>query len=235
MPPPASSPPPRNGVLAVLPPEDEAALRSWLEPVDLRPDEALSPAGEPMAHVYFPTSGAAALMVVRDGTRTVAIDLIGRDGVVGIEALLGTADPLLQPVVAFRGRALRVEAALLAGLAEERPALRHLLLRHAQARLLQAAQAAACHARHSLVRRLAHWLIFASEQTGGAGLSLTHDLLAQMLAVRRPGITTALHELEGAGMIRATYGRIQILDRDGLRHASCGCRTGFAPSPPAAD
>ena len=213
----------QNRLLAALPPEDRDRLCRRLEPVDLLPRQVLVAAGAAFEHIHFPVSGVASLLAAADET-VLEIGLIGREGMVGLPVLFGTAaSPNMSVAVQIPGMALRMSAEALRTDLDRNAAFRALLLRYAEALLCQIAQSAICNRLHGVEQRLARWLLMAQDRAEADLLPLTQEYISLMLGVRRPGVTVAAGNLAKAGLIRGAYGRIVILDRKGLEASACGC------------
>lgn len=214
---------PRNRLLAVLPAEDLARLRPALKPVELPLKQTLFAAGEPIQSAWFIESGAVSLLApMKDGS-LVEVGVTGREGMIGVPLVLGADTSSTLALVEMPGTALRLRAPELRVALEASPALRGLLLRYALALYGQVAWTAACNARHVIERRLARWLLVAHDQADGDELPLTHEVLSQMLGVRRQGVTVAAGILQKARLIRIGRGQITVLDRIGLEAAACEC------------
>lgn len=203
----------RNGLLAALSPDDSDLLRPSLERVSLQSREVLIEANKPVEHVYFIEEGLSST-VVADGHAE--IGMVGREGCVGVCVLLGADQSPHQTFMQIGGEALRIAAKPLQLAMDRSPSLRTMLLRYAHVFLIQTGQTAHANARYVIEERLARWILMACDRLEGEGVSLTHELLALMLGVRRPGVTNALHVLEGARIIRASRGHLTVLDRSRL-------------------
>ncbi|GJE04292.1 Crp/Fnr family transcriptional regulator [Methylobacterium isbiliense] len=213
----------RNTLLAALTDQDFAALRPALEPLVLRRRQVLHERNAPVAYVYFIERGTASLLCRVAGRESVEVGALGRGDLVGVSAVLGTARAPHRCVVQVPGEALRIRTEDLRRAMITRPALRSLLLAHVQARLIETAQLMLCNTHHSLDERLARSLLRALDDLDGDEIPLTHRALSQSLSVRRAGVTTALGEMEMAGLVRRGRGRLKVLDRGGLEQAACEC------------
>lgn len=209
----------RNRLLAVLPTPDCDALRAALEPVPLVRGQVLIEPDQPFTHALFVEAGIVSA-VARGDTRRIEIGLVGRDGFVGVPLALGVDRSPHESIVQIEGEALRLPSATFSDLVERHPAIRAVLLRYAHVFQLQTAQTALSNGSYSLEERLARWMLMCQDRVGGDDFPVTHEFLAFMLGVRRPGVTTTVHLLEGAGMIKARRSRIQILDRAKLEEAA---------------
>lgn len=213
----------RNRILAALPASEFALLAGHLKFVDLALGESLHRAGDPISIVYFVDSGfISALTMLSDG-QPLEIGLIGAEGVAGFSVALGATNSYSETMCQTGGGAYRIATGDLKRVLGDAPHLRDLLLRYTHVFHVQVAQTAACNAHHELSQRLARWLLAAHDRSGVAELSLTQDLIAIMLGVRRSTVSLAAGALQKAGIIRYQHGHITILDRVGLENAACEC------------
>lgn len=203
-----------NRLLASLDPKDFALLRSRLKPVDLPLRMVLEEPSKPIRDVYFIESGIASV-VAGDGN-PIEVGLIGREGMSGITIVLGDDRSVNRTFIQAEGTALRLKARDLRLAMQKSSTLRLGLLRYAQIFSVQVAQTAVANGRAKLESRLARWLLMAHDRFDHGPFPFTHQFLALMLGVRRPGVTVALHFLEGYGLIKATRGNITVIDRKGL-------------------
>ena len=208
----------RNHLLATLPPDDAEALRVHLEPIALGRPFFMERPGKSISHVYFPLSGMGSVVAVGDRHRDQRIEagVFGREGMSGLAVLLGDDRSPHEIYVQIPGEGLRLPADALRAVLGERPEVRRVLLLYVQAWTIQTAHTVLAQGRAKLEGRLARWLLMSHDRTEGDDLPLTHEFLSLMLGVRRAGVTTATHLLETRGMIRATRGRVRVLDREGL-------------------
>ncbi len=214
----------RNRLLQVLPAAELRRLRPYLARVRLVNGDVLHRADGRVEQVYFVEQGYVSLMAEAGRAGRVEVGLVGWEGVVGSPVLLA-GDPAssLQAVVQVPGTAYCIRADILNASLEHAPALRRAMRQALETLVAQLAQIAACNSRHALPERLARWLLMAHDRVDGDELPLTQDLLAVMLAVRRPGVTIAVSTLQAAGLLRHSRGRIVIRDRPGLETAACAC------------
>lgn len=213
----------RNRILAALPEPEFELLAGSLARVELELGQALHRHGEPIDQVYFVESGfISALAVLSDG-QPLEIGLIGAEGVAGHSVLLGGTTSSTDAMCQTGGGAYRLPALALKEACERAPRLRDLMLRYGLVFHIQVVQTAACNAHHELGQRLARWLLGAHDRSGVPELSLTQDLIAVMLGVRRSTVSVAASMLQRAGAIRYQYGKITITDRAGLEDAACEC------------
>lgn len=207
----------RNRLLAALSADDFALIRPHLEPVPLSQSDVIIEAHAPIEHVYFLEAGVTSVVTRTERGRRIEIGLVGREGFAGVPVLLGTDRTPHETFMQIGGAALRIEADAFRQTLEESPALQKLLLRFVQAFHLQTAQTAACNGSHPVGRRLARWLLMCHDRLDGDELPLTHEFIAVMLGVRRPGVTEALQMLEKEQAIRAEWRNIVVLDRRRLQ------------------
>jgi CRP-like cAMP-binding protein len=212
-----------NRVLLALPPEELALIAPHLERVTIAALEVLAEADVRLEHVFFPeTAVVSAVRRTHDGT-TIETGIVGREGMAGIAVILGSDWSPAVLMGQMPGTVLRMPIEAMRELLPALPALSDLLRRFALAFLDQCGQTIVCNSLHQLEQRCARWLLSAHDHVDGNELHLTHSVLAQMLAVRRAGVTMAALALQRAGLIRYSRGRIQIMDRAGLEAASCEC------------
>lgn len=214
---------PRNTLLTSLPDHDLAAIRHQLERVALRRRQVLHERNAAAAYVYFIERGTVSLLCRRAGRDSLEVGMLGRDDLVGVSAVLGTARAPHRCVVQVPGEALRIRAEDLRRAMDGHSGLRSLLLAHVQALLIQSEQLVVCQTDHSLSERLASSLLLTLGHLDGDEVPLTHRSLSRSLGVRRAGVTTALGEMESAGLIRRGRGWIRVLDRPELEHVACEC------------
>ena len=211
-----------NQLLAGLNERDRASLAASLEPVKLVVGEHLEMPRTPFVYMYFVDIGIVSVVAVNTRKERAEVGLIGNEGVTGINVLLGPTCSPNEVMVQGEGFAQRIEVAQLRKFMSARTSLREHLHRYVHAFLTQASQTALANGVGRLEERLARWLLMAHDRLAGDGLALTHEFLSIMLAVRRSGVTVALHILEGKGMIRAERGLITVLDREGLIETANG-------------
>lgn len=212
-----------NRLLAALPEEDYRALLPFLEPVALPLGMALYESGGVQGYVYFPTSGIVSLLYVLRNGSSAEIAVTGREGLVGIALFMGGETTPSRAVVQSAGRGYRIKAAALKEKFEAGGALQYLLLRFTQALITQMTQTAVCNRHHSVDQQLCRWLLLSLDRLPGDELVMTQELIANMLGVRREGVTEAAGKLQDAGIIRYSRGHITVLDRDQLETRVCEC------------
>jgi CRP-like cAMP-binding protein len=213
----------KNRLLAALP---EDALERWLphlEPADMLLGHVLYEPGSTLSHAYFPTSAIVSLLYVMKNGASAEIAVVGNEGIVGISLFMGGGSTPSRAVVQSAGKGFRLASQLmkdefdLAG-----PAL-SLLLRYTQALITQMAQTAVCNRHHTVHQQLCRWLLLSLDRLQGTELVMTQELIADMLGVRREGVTEAAQKLQNLGVIDYKRGRIQVLDRAGLEKCTCEC------------
>lgn len=214
---------PVNRLLAALPPEEYQRLLPQLEFVSLDLGRVLYQVGQPIDYVYFPHRSMISLvMVLQDGS-TAEVGLVSGNGMVGIPVILGSDISFNLAIVQIADGAMRMPADSLKTEFKRGGSLQALLLRYVQALLTQVSQTAACNRLHGLEARLARWMLLVQDTIHSNELQLTQEFIAQMLGVRRAGVTIAAGALQQAGLIRYSRGKITILDRQGLEAISCEC------------
>jgi CRP-like cAMP-binding protein/CheY-like chemotaxis protein len=212
-----------NDLLDKLTPETLCVLHPRLERVALKAGQVLQAARLAVSHVYFPTGGLVTLFARDARGRRLAVGMVGRDGTVGAaESLSNAAQAAIEAVVDLPGEAWRIDAGELAPLLRNHLDLHASLLGHARAQMEEIADTAVVTGHGTLEQRLARWLLIAATRAEQEHLALTHEHLAQVLAVRRSGVTVALHTLEGTGAIKSHRHRVDIVDRAGLKRAANG-------------
>lgn len=209
-----------NRLLAALQPADLDALLPGLEPVELKVKTSLSEAGVPSPYVHFMGAGVASILLGPERTTGVEVGIVGREGLIGLEIVLGAGQSPHQSFIQVEGHGWRLPASELTDAMATRPDLRAVLLRFAHCFSVQVSSTAYANADFTVEERLARWLLLCSDRLDSDDIYLTHEFLSLMLGVRRPGVTVATHVLEGKGMIRAKRSLIRILDRGKLEEAA---------------
>ena len=218
-----SSDPRVNHLLAALP---EAEWQRWqpqLEAVDLPLGEVLYESGATLKHVYFPTTAIVSLLYVMEDGASAEIAVVGHEGLVGVSLFMGGDSTPSRAVVQSAGRGFRLKSKVLKTEFASGGAVMHLLLRYTQALITQMAQTAVCNRHHTLDQQLCRWLLLSLDRLPGSELRMTQELIANMLGVRREGVTEAALKLQDAGLIRYARGRITVLDRRKVEKRSCEC------------
>ncbi len=220
-----SSPPdPRqNHLLAALPAEDYARVAPHLELVPMPLGDVLYEPGIELRHVYFPTNCIVSLLYVMEDGASAEIAVVGNEGVIGIALFMGGESTPSRALTQSAGYAYRLKAQLLKQEFSRSAPVMHLLLRYTQALITQMAQTAVCNRHHSVDQQLCRWLLLSLDRLQSNQLSMTQELIANMLGVRREGVTEAAGKLQHAGLINYQRGQITVLDRPGLEARACEC------------
>ena len=212
-----------NHLLDALPREVYERLRPGLEVVSLAPKDVVYEPGGPIPHVIFPTGCVVSLVAMMDDGAMYDLTTVGREGMVGLPVFLETETALYRAFTQIPGAALRLDSDVFRDATCASVPAARLLHRFAQVLFNQVAWSAACGRAHSIEQRCARWLLMTHDRVGAGQFLLTQESLAQMLGVRRAGVNEAAGALQKAGLIRYKWGRVTILDRDGLEAASCEC------------
>jgi CRP-like cAMP-binding protein len=212
-----------NGLLAALPEEDYEALLPLLESVELPLGSAVYESGGEQGYVYFPTSSIVSLLYVLADGASAEIAVTGSEGLVGIALFMGGETTPSRAVVQSGGHAYRLRASVLKSQFQRGGALQHLLLRFTQALITQMTQTAVCNRHHAVDQQLCRWLLLSLDRLDSNELVMTHELIANMLGVRREGVTEAAGRLQAEGLIEYSRGRITVLDRPHLEARVCEC------------
>src|ERR1700722_17581513 len=218
-----SAEPRNNFLLAALPDPEWRRWQSVLEKVEMPLGQVLYEPGTTLAHVYFPTTSIVSLLYVMENGASAEIAVVGNEGLVGVALFMGGESTPSRAVVQSAGHGLRLKAQLLKNEFNRAGPVLHLLLRYTQALITQMAQTAACNRHHTLDQQLCRWLLLSLDRLGTNELAMTQELIANILGVRREGVTEAALTLQEAGLIRYTRGRIKVLDRPGLEKRTCEC------------
>jgi CRP-like cAMP-binding protein len=185
--------------------------------------EALYEPGVQLEHVYFPTTAIISLLYVTSDGSSAEIAIVGNDGLVGVALFMGGESTPSRAVVQSEGWAYRLKGTFLKNEFEVAGELRHVLLRYTQALLTQMAQTAVCNRHHTIDQQLCRWLLLSLDRIESDELTMTQELIANMLGVRREGVTEAAGKLQSSGLIRYSRGRITVVDRAGLEACCCEC------------
>jgi CRP-like cAMP-binding protein len=220
---PASQIPQQNHLLAALPASDYERLAPHLELIPLKLGEVLYEPGVQLRYVYFPTTSIVSLLYVMEDGASAEIAIVGNEGILGISLFMGGETTPSRAVVQSAGYGYRLKAQLLKDEFQRFGPMLHLLLRYSQALITQMAQTAVCNRHHSVDQQLCRWLLLSLDRLESNELSMTQELIANMLGVRREGVTEAAGKLQDAGLISYRRGRITVLDRPGLEARSCEC------------
>jgi CRP-like cAMP-binding protein len=220
----ATSPSPRqNRLLAALPEADWQRWLPELEAVEMPLGQVLYESGSTLSHVYFPATAIVSLLYVMESGASAEIAVVGNEGLVGISLFMGGGSTPSRAVVQSGGHGYRLDASAMSKEFNRAGAAMHLLLRYTQALITQMAQTAVCNRHHSLDQQLCRWLLLSLDRLQGNELVMTQELIANMLGVRREGVTEGALRLQQAGLIRYARGHITVLDRAGLEQRTCEC------------
>ncbi|TBU92021.1 Crp/Fnr family transcriptional regulator [Stutzerimonas kirkiae] len=212
-----------NLLLARLPHTERKRILQHCEPVQMLFGSVLCEADQPLRSLYFPLTGFISLVTTLEGHQPLELGLIGNEGMLGATLALDIASAPTHAVVQGTGSALRISARRLRQALPDCPRLLRALKRYLYVLMVQLAQNAACSHFHELEPRLARWLLMTHDRAHADNLHLTHEFLADMLGVRRSGVTIAAGTLQQRRLIRYSRGEITILDRQGLKAVACEC------------
>ncbi len=213
----------QNHLLAALSTEDMDRWQGRMELVELSRGQILFTCGRDPEYVYFPTTAIVSLMNMTEDGACAEVALVGNDGVVGIATLLGADAPATEAVVQNAGRAFRLSTRFVKGEIETVGGVMKLVLRYAQTVLAQMAQTALCNRYHSIDQQFCRRLLLGLDRLPSDELDMTHELAANLLGVRREGVTMAAHKLQEEGLIRYRRGHIVVMDRERLEQKTCDC------------
>jgi CRP-like cAMP-binding protein len=212
-----------NHLLAALPRSEFASVLDDLLPVELELGQVLYESGDEIAHVYFPTTAIVSMLYIMQNGATAEIGIAGNNGLVGYAAFMGGRTTSSRAIVQVAGEAVRIRTADVTSAFSKGGVFQNLLLRYVQSLITQISQTAVCNRLHSLEQQLCRWLLINHDQLQTDRLVMTHDLIANMLGVRREGVSVAAKNLKRAGVISYSRGVIEILDRERLKQYACEC------------
>jgi CRP-like cAMP-binding protein len=215
--------PEANRLLAVLPEDERERLFSHLEPVSMKLGQVVYESGSRQDYVYFPTTAIVSLLYVMEDGASAEIAVVGKEGIVGISLFMGGETTASRAVVQSAGAAFRLSGQLMKREFLRGGPMQHLFLRYTQALLTQMAQTAVCNRHHSVDQQLCRWLLLSLDRLPSNKLAMTQELIANMLGVRREGVTEAAGKLQSAGLIQYSRGQITVLDRPRLEARACEC------------
>ncbi|HEX5737148.1 MAG TPA: Crp/Fnr family transcriptional regulator [Hydrogenophaga sp.] len=213
----------QNKLLASLPDAEWHRWNPQLEPVSLPLGKVLHESSATRAFIYFPTSAIVSLLHVLDNGSSAEIAMVGYEGMLGVCSFMGGGSMPSRAVVQSAGKGYRLDADVFKSDFERSIPFRHVILRYTQALITQMSQTAVCNRHHSLEKQLSRWLLFSLDRLPGNEVVMTHELLSNMLGVRREGVTEAALKLQAAGLIRYARGHIWVLDRPRLEQRTCEC------------
>ncbi len=215
--------PQQNHLLDALPESDYTRIHASLEYVSMPLGQALYESGGQLQHVYFPTTAIISLLYVLENGASAEIAVVGNEGVLGVSLFMGGETTPSRAVVQSAGFGYRMRATLLKQEFNRGGPMMHLLLRYTQALITQMAQTAVCNRHHSIEQQLCRWLLLSLDRLAADDLNMTQELIANMLGVRREGVTEAAGKLQRAGLIEYSRGHIRVLDRPKLELRVCEC------------
>jgi CRP-like cAMP-binding protein len=219
----APAQPGENHLLGALPPAEARRWGPLLQAVDLPLGHVLYESGAALAHVYFPTTAIVSLLYVMENGASAEIAVVGNEGIVGVSLFMGGESTPSRAVVQSAGHGFRLKANIMKEEFNRAGPVLHLLLRYTQALITQMAQTAVCNRHHTLDQQLCRWLLLSLDRLQGNQLVMTQELIANMLGVRREGVTEGALKLQRAGLISYARGHITVLDRARLEKRSCEC------------
>ncbi len=218
-----SKDPRQNHLLAVLPEEERDRIFPHLELVSLELGKVLYESGGELNYVYFPATAIVSLLSLMENGSSAEIAIVGFEGIVGIALFMGGETMASRAVVQSAGTVFRLKGNILKSEFNRAGPFQHLLLRYTMAFIAQMAQTAVCNRHHTIDQQLCRWLLLSLDRLPSNELSMTQELIANMLGVRREGVTEAAGKLQKAGLIDYSRGRITVLDRPGLEARVCEC------------
>jgi CRP-like cAMP-binding protein len=212
-----------NHLLSVLPKTEWERIAPHLVELDMPLGEVVYESGDRLDYVYFPTTAIVSLLYVMEDGASAEIAIVGNEGLIGIALFMGGETTPSRAVVQSAGQAYRLGAHILKEEFHRAGPVQRLLLRYTQALITQMAQTAVCNRHHSIDQQLCRWLLLSVDRLPSNELRMTQELIANMLGVRRSGVTEAAMKLQDAGLIRYSYGHIEVIDRPGLEARVCEC------------
>lgn len=212
-----------NELLNAFPNDSKKRLFPLLKLVDLPLGEVIYESGQTLDSVYFPTNGIISLLYVTENGSSTEISVVGNDGIVGIAVFMGGGSTPNRAVVQSAGSAFRLAASALREEFNSVSGIRLILLRYTQTLIAQMAQTAVCNRHHSIDQQLCRWLLLSIDRLKGNKLTMTQELIANMLGVRREGVTEAAGKLQQLGVINYKRGHIEVIDREKLEALCCEC------------
>jgi len=215
--------PRQNRLLAALPDGEWARWLPHLEPAIMPLGKSLYESGAKLSHVYFPTTSIVSLLHVMEDGASAEIAVVGNEGLVGVSLFMGGESTTSRAVVQSAGQGFRLRSSVMMQEFNRAGPVMHLLLRYTQALITQMTQTAVCNRHHSLDQQLCRWLLLSLDRLKSEELVMTQELIANMLGVRREGVTEAAGNLQRDGLIKYRRGRITVLDRAGLERRACEC------------
>lgn len=215
--------PRQNHLLAALPPDVQERLFPHLELLRLPLGKALYESGDAMRHVYFPTDAIISLLYVMENGASAEISVVGNEGLIGVAVFMGGESTPSRAIVQSAGSVFRLSGQRIKDEFNRHGEMLQLMLRYTQALITQMSQTAVCNRHHSIDQQLCRWLLLSLDRLPSNQLTMTQELIANMLGVRREGVTEAAGKLQKLGVIEYSRGRITVLDRARLEELSCEC------------
>lgn len=212
-----------NRLLAILPDEEYTRILPNLESVSLNFREVLYEAKAPIGYVYFPINTLVSLFTIMEDSTVAEVAIVGNEGLIGLPVFLGIDTTPLKAIVQIPGEAVRIKADVFKHSVNWGSSLHYWLQRYTQALMIQISLVGACNRNHSVEQRCCHWLLRAHDSVMSNQFPLTHEVLAQMLGVRRASVTEAAGRLQKAELLRYSRGQMTILNLKGLEETSCKC------------
>jgi CRP-like cAMP-binding protein len=218
-----SATPQKNHLLAALPTDVLSRLLPKLELVPLPLGKVLYESGDSLSHVYFPTDSIVSLLYVMENGASAEISVVGNEGLIGVAIFMGGESTTSRAIVQSAGYAYRLPSRQFKDEVNRHSEMLHLMLRYTQALITQMAQTAVCNRHHSIDQQLCRWLLLSLDRLPTNDLIMTQELIANMLGVRREGVTEAAGKLHKSGVIEYSRGRIKVISRHKLEQMSCEC------------
>jgi len=212
-----------NHLIQLLPRKDRQRLLAECQSVEMKLSEVLCEAGDPTRHVYFPVDSFISFVAVNDGKPSLEVGMVGSEGMLGEQLILGELAAPFHAVVQGPGTAWRITTGKFLKQMQQSAALQRILRRYLYVRLIQLGNLAVCVRFHQINPRLARWLLMSQDRAHASSFHMTHEFMAYLLGVRRVGITKAAGALQRAGLIEYRHGFLSVLDRQGLEGAACSC------------
>jgi CRP-like cAMP-binding protein len=212
-----------NHLLSVVPAAEWVRIAPNLVLVEMPLGQVVYESGDRLHHVYFPTTSIISLLYVMEDGASAEIAIVGNEGIVGVALFMGGETTPSRAVVQSAGMAYRLDARIMKEEFHRAGPVQRLLLRYTQALITQMAQTAVCNRHHSIDQQLCRWLLLSIDRLPSNKLEMTQELIANMLGVRRSGVTEAALKLQDAELIRYSHGHIEVLDRPGLEKRVCEC------------
>ncbi len=213
----------QNHLLAALPAAELARISEGISITPMPLGHVLYESGDEMRHVYFPTTAIVSLLYVMEDGSSAEIAIVGNEGIVGISLFMGGESTPSRAIVQSAGQAFRVASNILKDEFRRAGPVQHVLLRYTQALITQMSQTAVCNRHHSVEQQLCRWLLMSLDRLASDELTMTQELIANMLGVRREGVTESAGKLQKLGLIEYSRGHIKVLDRPALEAHACEC------------